>query len=244
MTVEIVCCSVEDCIAAERAGADRIELCSALELGGLTPSIGLVNEALDHTAIEIMVMIRPRAGGFDYTESEFDTMMRDLYDFADLTIAGVVAGFLTSDGEIDDKKLGRFMKKAGELEVMHHRAIDVVPDTDYAMKMLIDHGVTRVLTSGRKNTALEGVENLRTYQERYGDKIEINPAGHIRPDNVKRIVEATGIPRVHLAPFELVDETSCKANSEISFAGVSGAPDGKRFRTEEAAVREVKKLLS
>lgn len=230
MTVEIVCCSAEDCRIATGAGAHRIELCGGLEVGGMTPSYGMIRAAVRATTLPIMVMIRPRGGGFDYTPDEFDTMLFDIEIARQEGAAGVVFGVLNSHGEIDRARLGELVAHAHELETMHHRAFDVVPEPWSAFEQIIEAGVTRLLTSGRKNTAWEGRELLTELHQRAAGRIEINPAGHIRAENARAIAEATGIPRIHLAPFEEVGEDSCSANPEISFSGVNPAPDGTRTR--------------
>lgn len=244
MIIEIVCCAVEDCRIAEAGGADRIELCGGLEVGGMTPSIGMVEAALEATSLPLMIMIRPRGGGFDYTPDEFDTMLRDIERVRQIGAKGVVFGVLDATGAIDEARLGALVEASGSMETMHHRAFDVTPDPFVALEQIIAAGVTRLLTSGRKNTALEGAPLLKQLHERAGDRIEINPAGGIRPENAREVIAATGLPRIHLAPFHEVDETSCQNNRELSFSGVSSPPDGKRSVIQGDAVRQVRNLFS
>lgn len=243
MTVEIVCCSVEDCVIATEAGADRIELCGGLEVGGMTPSIGMIRAARARTQLPIMVMIRPRGGGFDYSPEEFETMLHDIDAARAEGADGVVFGVLNGAGKIDEPRLKTLVERAEGLQTMHHRAFDVVPEPWAALEQIVACGVTRLLTSGRKDTAWEGRELLAELHQRAANRIEINPAGHIRPDNAKAIAEATGIPRIHLAPFRQVPEDSCRFNTEISFSGVAPAPEGTRTLTDGVAVAEVVQLF-
>lgn len=195
--VEIVCCSVDDCVAAVGAGAGRIELCCAIELGGLTPSIGLVRGAVEAVSGPVMAMIRPRSGGFCYSASEFDTMIADCQTIDGP--AGFVFGVLNPDGTIDKDRCKQLVRRAGRLEKVFHRAFDLVPDPSEALEVLVDLGFTRILTSGLAATALDGAEMIRRLIERADGRIEIMPGGGVRSGNVGRILE-TGCGSVHLAP--------------------------------------------
>src|ERR1700733_14428236 len=148
--LEICCGSIDDAIESEKGGAHRVELCSALFLGGLTPSIGTIHEAKLRLKIPVMVMVRPRAGGFCYTSAEMSTMERG----AD----GIVFGILTTDGKIDAPRSQRIRRLIGDKQSIFHRAFDVTPDPFEALEQLIDMGITRVLTSGQKDSVPQGGE--------------------------------------------------------------------------------------
>lgn len=201
--VEAVCCSAEDCIEAARAGAGRIELCSAIELGGLTPSLGLLRNAKERCPLPIMAMVRPRPGGFCYSEPEMETMLADLdaLDKAD----GFVFGVLTPDRRIDVAQCLRLVEAAGRREKVFHRAFDRVMDPLIGLETLIDLGFTRILTSGLSMTAEHGIEKLKLLIENAAGRIEIMPGGGVRPENVERIL-ATGCTSVHLAPLRDVED--------------------------------------
>jgi copper homeostasis protein len=148
--LEICCGSIDDAIEAENGGADRVELCSALFLDGLTPSVGTIQEAKRRLKIPIMGMVRPRGGGFAYSEAEVATMERDAEAAVENGADGVVFGILQSDGRIDIPRCRRIRHLIGKHQAVFHRAFDVTPDPFQALEQLVDLGITRVLTSGKK----------------------------------------------------------------------------------------------
>ena len=196
--VEVCVGSVADIERAVAAGADRVELCSALELGGLTPSFGLVETALATSSIPVVVMLRPRAGGFRYDHHEFAAMLRDAERFLDLGASGVVFGILNEHGQIDVARCGELLRTAGAAQTIFHRAFDFVPDQRAALDTLIELGITRVLTSGGKSTAAEGTSMIRELISHAAGRIEVMPGGGINADNVLEIVHATGCNQVHV----------------------------------------------
>lgn len=203
--VEIVCCSLQDCVDAARSGAGRIELCSTIELGGLTPSIGLLNTAKQFVPLPIMAMLRPRSGGFCYSDFEFETMLADcdVLKQAD----GFVFGALNPDRTIDEDKCRKLVSAAKAKEKVFHRAFDLVDDPLYSLETLIDLGFTRVLTSGLAPTADDGLETIQLLIENAKGRIEIMPGGGVRAQNV-RVILSSGCTSVHLAPLrEAVDPT-------------------------------------
>src|SRR6516165_10503589 len=155
--LEICCGSIDDAIEAEKGGADRVELCSALFLGGLTPSIGTIREAKRRLKIPMMVMVRPRGGGFCYTEAEMASMERDADAAVEAGADGVVFGILRADGKIDVDRCRKLRSLIGKRQAVFHRAFDVTPDSFQALEELVGLGMTRVLTSGQKDTVAEGV---------------------------------------------------------------------------------------
>jgi copper homeostasis protein len=206
--VEVCVGSVADIERAVSAGADRLELCSALELGGLTPSLGLVETALAASPIPIVAMLRPRAGGFHYDDHEFNAMRRDAELFLDLGASGVVFGILNDQGQVDASRCGELVRSAGGAQTIFHRAFDFVHDQRLALDMLIDLHMTRVLTSGGKPTAAEGAEAIGQLVEYSGGRIEVMPGCGIRADNVVEIVRATGCHQVHLGAATPVNDSS------------------------------------
>lgn len=206
--VEAVCTSVQDCIDAERAGANRLELVSAIELGGLTPSLGLVEECVRSVAIPIMVMIRPRSGGFVYAKTEIEVMKRDISLIREAKTHGVVFGALTGNGEIDYAAMSTLMSECGDMEVAFHRAFDSVLDQRAGLEALIELGFDRVMTSGGHATGLEGAQTLRTLFEQATGRIDVMAAGGVRPDNAAEILRASGCRSIHLGPFlDVRDDT-------------------------------------
>ena len=195
--IEIVCCSVHDCIDACRAGADRIELCSTIELGGLTPSIGLLETAEQFVPMPIMAMIRPRAGGFCYNDTDFETMLADIQRMQQAD--GFVFGCLQPDLTIDVDRCRKLVAAAGKKQKVFHRAFDRVSDPLGAMETLIDLGFTRILTSGLAPTADDGLETLELLRDNAKGRIEIMPGGGVRAVNAPIFLHV-GFQSLHLAP--------------------------------------------
>jgi copper homeostasis protein len=243
--LEICCGSIDDAIQAEKGGADRVELCSALFLGGLTPSIGTIQEAKKRLKIPVMVMVRPRSGGFCYTEAEFATMERDAEAAIDSGADGVVFGVLQDDGKVDLRRTKRMRQVIGKRQAVFHRAFDVTPEPLKALEQLVDLGITRVLTSGQKDTVPEGVELIAELIERAGRRIEILPGGGgLRPFNMIEIVERTGCRQVHMTAWSAVRDSSTHARPEVTFGGALHPPEDQYDVTDEKLVRQIKKRLA
>ena len=189
--LEICCGSADDVIEAARGGADRVELNSSLFLGGLTPTAGMLRVLRRQTDIPVMAMVRPRAGGFCYTDAEFETAKEDARILLENGADGLVFGFLHEDGTVDEERTRALKEIAEGRPCVFHRAIDVVPDWKRALGQLIGLGVTRVLTSGQQSSALLALDTIRE-MIRYADgAIEILPGGGIRLGNVDRVTAAT-----------------------------------------------------
>lgn len=218
--LEICCGSAEDGVLAFAGGADRIELNCALELGGLTPTLGSLLEIKSRVPQgKIMAMVRPRPGNFCYSQGEFQTMKRDgellLLSGAD----GLVFGFLKEDGSIDRERtayMANLARKAGK-EAVFHRAIDLVPDWKAGLGALVETGITRVLTSGQKPTALEGAETIRQMQAYAAGRLEILPGSGVRAHNMEKLLQYTGCQQVHMSAHREADEGH--SFTEVSFGG-------------------------
>ena len=219
--IEIVCCSVDDCVEAVAGGADRIELCGAITLGGLTPSIGTLFEAKRNVNIPIVAMVRPRGAGFHYTDHEFETMLADATALIDYGADGLVFGILDGDGRLDTSRMQRLVDICGDRDKVCHRCFDVVPDPFSTLDQLIDLGMTRLLTSGQRAYATDGVDLIRRLVERADGRIEILPAGGLRMHNIIDFISSTGSRCVHLAPFIERIDTSTLGNPEIEYAPTS-----------------------
>jgi copper homeostasis protein len=241
--LEICCGSIDDTIEAEAGGADRVELCSALFLGGLTPSLGTIQEAKRRLKIPIMVMVRPRAGGFAYSEAELASMERDTDAAVENGAEGVVFGILQADGRIDIPRCKKIRELIGNRQAVFHRAFDVTPDPFEALEQLVDLGITRVLTSGQKDSAPEGAELIKKLIERAGDRIEILPGGGIQLWNVREMVERTGCQQVHLTAWKTVSDTSMQARPTITFGGALYPPEDRYQMTDANLVRRLSKTL-
>lgn len=197
--LEICCDGLDEALAAERGGADRIELCSALALDGLTPSIGTVIEARERLAIPFVAMVRPHARGYRVTAAEWSSMLRDAELMLEAGAHGVVFGVLRHDRTVDRARCRDMVAIAAGRETVFHRAFDAAPDPAEALEALITAGVTRVLTSGGAPTALEGAELIGALVRQAAGRITILPGGGIREQNVGELIGRTGCTEVHLS---------------------------------------------
>ena len=242
--LEICCGSIDDAIQAQAGGADRVELCSALFLGGLTPSLGTLDEARAQLRVPIMAMVRPRSGGFCYTVAEFATMERDAIAALDHGADGLVFGILEPDGEIDSKRTRRLRDICGEKQSVFHRAFDVTPDPFAALEQLVDLGITRVLTSGQRPTVIEGMDLIQKLTERAARRIEILPGGGIAPAMLEEVVARTGCTQVHLTAWTTARDTSTEHNPSVTFGGALYPPENTYSIADPELVRSLKTRLS
>lgn len=198
MIVEACVETFEEALLAEKQGANRIELCSDLDLDGLTPSFELMRQTCSNLHIPVMVMIRPRGGNFVYSEKEIIQMQAEI-DFAKKAGAsGVVFGLLTENNKVDKNNTRRLAEYARPLPVTYHKAIDVLEDQVAATNILKNiKGIRRILTSGGKPTALEGQATIREMIKAAEDKIIILVAGKVLHSNLKKIQEVTGATEFH-----------------------------------------------
>jgi copper homeostasis protein len=197
--LEVCVESVDDAVAAAAGGADRVELNCALSLDGLTPSTGLLAETRRLIRIPLVAMARPRAGDFDYSASEFRVLERDVVHLLDHGADGIAFGILTAKGQIDLRHCKAILRRIARAkrEAVFHRAFDAVPDPIDSLDRLIDLGVRRVMTSGGKPTAAAGAAVLARLVERAAGRIEILPAGGIRPANANRLIQRSGCDQLH-----------------------------------------------
>ncbi len=198
MIIEICANSFESAQAAQLAGGSRIELCTELSVGGLTPSHGLIEKVVSELNTPTHVLIRPRSGNFTYSDDEFDIMLRDIAFCKKIGCAGIVSGFLTSENKIDSEKTNQLINASEGMEFTFHRAFDWVENPLGELQKLIDLKVGRLLSSGQKPTAIEGISLLKELQNNSNDKIEIMPGGGINLENALNFKEA-GFRSIHLS---------------------------------------------
>jgi copper homeostasis protein len=242
--LEVAVASADDVVAATEGGADRVELNAALMLGGLTPSLGSLLEARDRATIRIVAMVRPRSGGFAYTEREFATMRRDL----DLLLAhgadGAAFGFLTPDGRIDESRTRQFAAPVGPShELVFHRAFDVTPDPFEALETLIGLGVRRLMTSGQEDTAYNGAGRIAELIARAAGRIEVLPAGGINRFTIEDILARTGCDQVHASLKGAKLDGSTGGRPSIGFGGALRPAEDRYEATDPAAVTAVRARL-
>lgn len=239
--LEICCGSAEDALEAFRGGADRAELCGDLFHGGLTPSLGSVKTVRAGSEKPFVAMIRPREGGFCYTETEFEVALRDAEAILEAGADGLVFGFLLEDGRIDPERTERLVsltKRAGKQSVFH-RAFDVTPDWKEAMDLLIALGVTRVLTSGQEKNVLLGLERVRDMREYAAGRIEVMPGAGIRLHNVEQVIRETGCSAVHMSARMSMPDASAKNDRGISFSGSECPPEDVFYLTDRELVARI-----
>ena len=201
--IEICLESVESVIAAEKGGADRVELCSDLFEGGLTPTIGTVKTALKKSNIKINAMIRPRGGDFCYSDEEFEVMKEDIKAFKETGINGIVFGILTPEGDVDVKRSKEIIELARPLAVTFHRAFDMTRDPYKSLEELIELGVDRVLTSGQEATVPEGADLLEELVQIAGDRIIVMPGCSITERNFPKLRDKIKAKEYHIyLPYE------------------------------------------
>jgi copper homeostasis protein len=231
--------SAEAAIAAQAGGAARVELCSDLLEGGLTPSHGTLQHARARLSIGIMAMVRPRGGDFCYSDDEFAVMKCDLLAAKALGANGVVFGILNPDGTIDQDRTAELIALARPLPVTFHRAFDVTRDPFEALETLVALGVNRVLTSGQEPSVLEGLELISELVRRAGNRIIVMPGGGITERNVARIAEVSGAHELHCASLEPREGRMAYRNPRVFMGGTLRPPEYSQDVTRAEGVAKV-----
>jgi copper homeostasis protein len=237
LVFEVCLDSVESGLAAEEGGADRVELCSALLDGGLTPSYGMLRVARRRLKLGIMAMVRPRGGDFSYSDAEYEVMKDDLAMVKAEGANGAVFGLLRPDGTVDAERTAELVALARPLPVTFHPAFDMTRDPFEALETLVDLGVDRVLTSGQEPTVLEGVPLLRELVARAGERIVVMPGGPVSERNVAEIARATGARELHFACFEDQESTMRYRNPRVYMGGTLRPPEYSLGVVRAASVR-------
>ncbi len=197
--VEICVDSVESATVAEAAGAGRIELCSALSEGGVTPSAGLIESVRRNIAIKVHVLIRPRGGDFLYSDNDFSVMRRDIDMAGEYGADGIVTGILNRDGTVDVDRTALLTEYAAPMSVTFHRAFDLCRDPRQALTDIISAGAARILTSGQARSAIEGAALIKTLGAEATGRIGIMPGGGIDEYNIALLAATTGAREYHLS---------------------------------------------
>ena len=235
--VEACVDSVASAIAAARGGARRLELCDALFDGGTTPSAGMIGACKEAVSIPIVVMIRPRGGGFVYSDAERDVMRRDVVVARDLGADGVVIGGLRPDGTVDSALVSSLMEAAPELSFTFHRAFDLTPDLGTSLESLIDAGVERILTAGGAPTAVEGATTLASLVRQAGSRLNVMAGGGVREENVRALVSVSGVREVHVRLTRLTRGRNLPAPREIRVRKPLPEDEASWEETDEQRVR-------
>lgn len=237
VTLEVCCGSLESVRQAAAGGADRIELCSGLDVGGLTPSAGLIRAAVG-VGVPVMVLIRPRGGDFLYTADEVELMAYDAHEALALGAAGVVIGALTREGEVDVEACRRIMGEGRA--VTFHRAFDLCRDPFRALRHIAALGCQRVLTSGQAATAEEGIPLLRRLVA--ADLVSIMPGSGVTEMNARRILEATGAHEIHASLRARRESLMAYRRGGVAM-GQKGSDEYAWMETSEERVRALTEVI-
>lgn len=240
--LEVCVDSVESAIIAERGGADRLELCGNLMIGGTTPSAALFKEIRKVTDIPIRVLIRPRFGDFCYTDYEFLVMKEEVRMFRELGADGVVIGILRPDGSLDIQRMKALMEETGEMDVTLHRAFDVCQNPFETFKQAEILGIDTILTSGQKNKCMDGKELIKELVCRAGDNIEILIGGGVDAEVVSRLSDDTGAKSFHMSGKTKIASSMEYRNNDVSM-GLPIMSEYTIWRTDEEKIRKAKEVL-
>lgn len=214
MKLEICANSYQSAINAQKAGADRIELCSELSVGGITPSYGLLKKISEKINIPVHVLIRPRSDDFCYSEDEFEQMTSDILICKKLGFSGIVSGVLHKDNSIDINRTKALIELSKPLSFTFHRSFDCIANPKESLEQLINLKVDRILTSGLKEKAIDGIELLKKLQKKAKNKLIILPGSGINIQNVAIFKEA-GFQEIHTSASKII------SNEKSAFFGKS-----------------------
>lgn len=206
IVLEVIGFNIESCLTARANGANRIELCASPLEGGTTPSYGFIKAARKKLDIPVYVMIRPRGGGFLYTHDELAIMLRDVAVCKEIGCDGIVMGILNADGSVNTSQCSRLVEAAYPMGVTFHRAFDRVNDYEKALNDVIAVGCERILTSGLHDRAIDGLEVIARLAQLAKDQIIVMPGSGVNSENIKKIIEETGVKEIHSSASIIVSE--------------------------------------
>ncbi len=239
LVIEACVDSVESALAAERGGADRVELCDNLLEGGTTPSAGAIETARRLLRITLQVIIRPRGGDFCYSDVEFEVMKRDIGVAKALGADGVVIGILTPDGEVDVERTRQLIVLARPLSVTFHRAFDMTRDPYRALEDLVALGVDRILTSGQESSVIEGLDTIAEIARRAAGRVIVMPGGGTER-NLPKVLAVAGVDEVHVAGFAPVESSMRFRNPRVFMGGELRPPEYTRAVTDAEKIRALR----
>lgn len=217
--IEICAGSIESAIAANKGGADRIELCSALSEGGITPSAGIIEYVCDNLNIPVFILIRPRTGDFHYSRADYEAMKKDILFAKRNGAKGIVTGMLNTDGTIDTCRMKDLIEMASPMQVTFHRAFDMTRNPVEALEEIINLGCHRILTSGQANNVIEGADLLAELVKIVGQRIIIMPGSGINLSNFSNLAEKTKATEFHLSATRSFKSRMSFMKTGVSMAG-------------------------
>jgi copper homeostasis protein len=241
--LEICADSIESAIAAERGGADRIELCSALAEGGVTPSSGLMAAVRSRLGLPLCVIIRPRGGDFLYSSDEFEIMRHDVITARQLGADGVVLGILRENGTIDTDRTRTLIEIARPMQVTFHRAFDMSSDLGRALEDVIATGADRILTSGGEQCAQSGISNIAALVKQAAGRIAVMAGAGINLANLRDILDRTGVREIHTTARVKISSRMQYRNERLSMGSTAGR-EYEQLVTTEKTVSELAAALA
>lgn len=234
--------SVESALEASRGGADRLELCGNLIIGGTTPSIALFRQIRKQCNIKIHILIRPRFGDFCYTEDEFEIICNEVQMFREAGADGIVIGILKEDGTLDLERMKRLMEIAGDMSVTLHRAFDVCRDPFETLENAKALGIHTILTSGQKNTCIEGKDLLKELVSRAGTEIDIMIGSGVNAEVIREMEVCTKARAFHMSGKITKESRMVYRNEEVNM-GLPFASEFLIWQTDEKKIREAREVL-
>ena len=241
--IEVCVDSVASAVAAERGGAQRIELCSDLLEGGITPSLGLLHAVRAGISLPLHVIIRPRGGDFCYSDEEFDIMRRDIEIVKRAGADGVVLGILLPSGRVDIARTRQLTELAAPMSVTFHRAFDMSADLQNSLDDLCQTGANRLLTSGGEPACLQGTDAIAKLVQSARGRIHIMAGGGINAGNVAHILQRTGVNEIHVGLATEVQSPMLVRNARVSLGKAPGR-EYHRAQVLEESVRELKRAVA
>ncbi len=242
MIIEICANSLQSALNAQKAGANRVELCSSLFEGGTTPSAATIQLARKHlTQTKLFVLIRPRGGDFCYSDVEMEVMLADIQFVKQAGADGVVLGVLKSDGQVDIERTQQLVAVAKPMQVTFHRAFDVCSNPFEALEQIIDMDIQRILTSGQEQTAFSGANFIQQLVEKSSGRIIIMPGAGIHKENIATLQQITHATEFHLSAKELVHSPMTFQNEKVCFGGKINLPELGYF---ESSIKKMQELIN
>jgi copper homeostasis protein len=243
MVLEMCVDSLESARAAQEGGAQRVELCSALAEGGLTPSLGMIGAVRESLTIPVFAIMRPRGGDFSYSSGEFAVMKRDIAAAKSNGADGVVIGVLRNDGTVDVERTRELVELARPLKVTFHRAFDWTPQMEVALEQIIEAGADRILTSGGLASALEASDQISLFVKKAAGRIGIMVCGKVRAENIAEIARKTGATEFH-ASLRKPQKSPIHYQGHLTSLGEHDADDLVRYVVAVEDVRAMRNALA
>jgi copper homeostasis protein len=242
MTIEVVVYNIESALRAQKGGADRIELCDNPSEGGTTPSFGTIEAVRQNVSMDVYVMIRPRGGDFLYSNYEFHSMKRDIFQCQKISVDGIVFGILTEEGRIDKKRCKELIDKARPLKVTCHRAFDMMRDPFEALEDCIEVGFDRILTAGQQAQASKGAELIGQLNQKANGRIAIMPGSGVNEDTVSEIIKKSGAKEIHFSATAFRESGMKFRNPQIAGMGSDEGSEFKLRTVDPERVRKIRKI--